>query len=112
MVILPNSKKENKKMDNKKLLELKSNTKILKAMSHPTRLFILEELSKCEKCVCELTEMIGVDISTISKHLYVLKNAGLVENEKRGLTVYYKLKSISVLNLIDFIRKVIKNNTE
>ena len=58
--------------------------KIIKAMAHPSRLFIIEELSKHECCVNELTEMIGADASTVSKHLSVLKNAGLVTDEKRG----------------------------
>ena len=58
--------------------------KIIKAMAHPSRLFIIEELSKHECCVNELTEMIGADTSTVSKHLSVLKNAGLVTDEKRG----------------------------
>ena len=56
--------------------------KIIKAMAHPSRLFIIEELSKHERCVGELTDMIGADASTISKHLSVLKNAGLVADEK------------------------------
>ncbi|NOY13574.1 MAG: winged helix-turn-helix transcriptional regulator, partial [Deltaproteobacteria bacterium] len=55
---------------------LDARAKVLKAMAHPSRLFILEELKKGEKCVCELTEMIGADVSTISKHLSVLKQAG------------------------------------
>ena len=67
--------------------------KILKAMAHPSRLFIIEELAKKEKCVNELTEMIGADISTVSKHLNVLKNAGLVKDEKRGTSIYYTLKN-------------------
>src|SRR4030065_326438 len=55
-----------------------------KAMGHPTRLFIIEELHKAERCVNELTEMIGSDVSTVSKHLSVLKNAGLVYDETHG----------------------------
>ena len=56
--------------------------KIIKALAHPSRLFIIEELSKHERCVGELTDMIGADASTVSKHLSVLKNAGLVTDEK------------------------------
>ena len=46
--------------------------KIIKALAHPTRLFIIDELTKKEKCVCELQEMIGDDFSTVSKHLTIL----------------------------------------
>ena len=48
---------------------LEARAKVLKAMAHPSRLFILEELNKGERCVCDLTEMIGADVSTVSKHL-------------------------------------------
>ncbi|HPM11343.1 MAG TPA: metalloregulator ArsR/SmtB family transcription factor, partial [Paludibacter sp.] len=50
--------------------------KIIKAIAHPSRLLIIEELQRQERCVNELTEMIGADTSTVSKHLSVLKNAG------------------------------------
>jgi ArsR family transcriptional regulator len=66
--------------------------KILKALAHPTRLLIVDELCKNEYCVCELTDMIGADTSTVSKHLSVLKEAGIVGVEKRGTNVYYSLK--------------------
>ena len=57
---------------------------IVKALAHPTRLFLVDELSKGERCVCELTAMVGADISTVSKHLTVLKSVGIVDDDKRG----------------------------
>ena len=63
--------------------QYEARAKIIKAIAHPSRLFIIEELSKQERCVGELTEMICADASTVSKHLSVLKNAGLVSDEKR-----------------------------
>ena len=57
--------------DSKARYEARAN--IMKAMAHPSRLFILDELSKGERCVCELTEMIGADVSTVSKHLSLLR---------------------------------------
>lgn len=84
--------------------------KILKALAHPTRLFIVDVLSKNEKCVCELTEMIGADTSTVSKHLSVLKNAGIVKTEKRAKMVYYKLSYPCVLNFFSCVDNVIKKN--
>ena len=82
--------------------------KIAKAMAHPTRLFIIDELSRQERCVCELTEMIGADTSTVSKHLTVLKNAGIVKDEKRGTMVYYQLRVPCVVNFFGCIEKVIQ----
>ena len=85
---------------------------ILKAMAHPTRLFIIEELSRQERCVCELTEMIGADTSTVSKHLTVLKNAGIVKDEKRGTMVYYQLRCSCVLNFLTCVEEVIQKNVK
>jgi ArsR family transcriptional regulator len=67
-------------------------SKILKALAHPVRLFIVDELSREERCVCDLRDLVELDISTVSKHLSVLRNAGIVEDNKRGLQVFYKLK--------------------
>lgn len=85
---------------------------ILKALAHPTRLFIVDTLNNDEKCVCELTEMVGVDISTISKHLSVLKNAGIVIDDKRGNQVYYSLKCPCIVKLFDCIESVIIQKNE
>ena len=86
--------------------------KITKAMAHPTRLFIIDELSRQERCVCELTEMIGADTSTVSKHLTILKNAGIVRDEKRGTMVYYQLRVPCVMNFFDCIEAVIQANVK
>ncbi len=85
---------------------------ILKAMGHPTRLFILEELHKQERCVNDLTNMIGSDVSTVSKHLSVLKNAGLVLDEKRGTSIFYRLCCSCVVDFIGCIETVLKTKVE
>jgi DNA-binding transcriptional ArsR family regulator len=66
--------------------------RVLKALAHPTRLWITQALVGGERCVCELHEQVGDDLSTISKHLALLKKAGVLESEKRGLNVYYRLR--------------------
>jgi DNA-binding transcriptional ArsR family regulator len=81
---------------------------VIKAMAHPTRLFIVEELSRSERCVCELTEMIGADMSTVSRHLALLKGAGIVEDEKRGAQVFYKLRMPCILNFFQCVESVIR----
>ncbi|MFQ3549056.1 MAG: metalloregulator ArsR/SmtB family transcription factor [Armatimonadota bacterium] len=85
--------------------------KILKALAHPSRLFIIDELSKGERCVCEITDMVGSDISTISKHLSVLKNAGIVQDEKRGSQVWYSLKTPCVINFFGCVEAIISSKT-
>jgi ArsR family transcriptional regulator len=74
---------------------------VIKAMAHPTRLLILNSLKKKETCVCELRDLVGDDISTVSKHLLVLRNAGLVSSRREGNWLYYSLSCPCVL---DFTR--------
>lgn len=81
---------------------------VLKALAHPTRLFLVDEMGKGERCVCELTAMVGADISTVSKHLAVLKHAGIVRDEKRGLQVFYSLRTPCVLNFFSCCEMVMR----
>ena len=97
-------------MDAKTKARLRARADIVKAMAHPTRLFIVETLSKGERCVCELTELIGDDISTVSKHLSVLRGAGIVIDEKRGTQVFYSLRCPCVLNFFSCVESVLKTN--
>jgi len=90
--------------------KFEARAQILKAMAHPTRLFIINALVEEECCVCELTDMVGADISTVSKHLSVLKNAGIVQDDKRGLQVYYSLRCPCILDFLGCIENVIKEN--
>lgn len=79
---------------------------VMKAMSHPTRLYILDLLNEKEHCVCELTDLIKADISTVSKHLSVLRNAGLVSSTKINNQVFYKLRCPCVLDFYNCMVKV------
>jgi ArsR family transcriptional regulator len=97
-------------IDMKAKQKYEARARIIKAMSHPTRLFIVDELAKGERCVCELRDMIGADISTVSKHLSVLKQAGIVEDEKRGLQVWYSLRVPCILNFFGCVEDVLKAN--
>jgi ArsR family transcriptional regulator len=81
-------------------------------MAHPTRLFIVDELSRGERCVCELTEMIGADVSTVSKHLAILREAGIVRDDKRGANVYYRLRVPCVLNFFSCVESVLASTAE
>ena len=100
-------------MDAKTQAKYEARAKIVKAMAHPARLFVVDELSRNgERCVCELTEMVGTDMSTVSRHLAVLKGAGLVEDEKRGQMVYYRLRVKCVLNFFDCIESVMACNAK
>jgi len=97
-------------MHEKKKRQLEARAQIMKALAHPTRLFVVDELSKGERCVCDLTDMIGADISTVSKHLSVLKQAGIVADEKRGVQVWYRLRVPCILNFFGCVEDVLKAN--
>ena len=86
--------------------------KIIKAIAHPTRLFIIEELNKGEQCVNDLTAMIGSDASTVSKHLSILKNAGLVMMEKRGNSIFYSLRVPCIMQFIGCVEDVLSSNAK
>ena len=94
-------------MDPQKKGYLLARARILKALGHPTRLFITEELEKGEMCVCDLTAMIDADVSTVSKHLSVLKQAGIVQDDKRGNQVFYKLRVPCIMNFFDCVESVL-----
>ena len=98
-------------MDGKAQARYETRARVVKALAHPTRMFIVDELSRAgERCVCELTEMIGADISTVSKHLSVLKNAGLIADDKRGNQVYYRLRVPCILEFFRCIESVLECN--
>lgn len=84
--------------------------RILKALAHPSRIFIVDKLSKKPHCVCELTELIGADTSTVSKHLSILKNAGIITDRKQGTMVYYSLEAPCLLRFIGCVEQVIEQN--
>lgn len=99
-------------MDKKTQELYKAKAHILKALGHPTRLWMAEQLSQGERCVCEFVKEIDADFSTVSKHLNILKQAGIVEDEKRGLNVYYKLKVPCILNSMRCVEAVLASQLQ
>jgi len=97
-------------MDAKTQQRYAARARIVKSLAHPTRLFMVDVLSRRERCVQELTEMVGADISTVSRHLAVLKAAGIVEDEKRGSQVFYSLRCPCVTNFFGCVEAVIKTS--
>lgn len=94
-------------LDHKQKAMYEAKANVLKALGHPTRLWMAEQLQDGEKCVCELAEKIEADFSTISKHLSVLKQAGVVEDRKKGKKVYYKLRVPCVLQYLPCVEEVV-----
>lgn len=86
--------------------------RIFKALGHPARLCMVEELAKGARCVCELAQLVDMDMSTVSRHLSVLKAAGILQDSKKGLQVFYMLRIPCVLSLFGCIETVLETNAK
>lgn len=75
--------------------------RVLAALSNPARLKMVVSLSNGETCVCDMTAEVGLDMSNTSRHLVQPRQAGILEDERRGNMVFYKLQATC---LPDFLR--------
>jgi ArsR family transcriptional regulator len=92
-------------MNDRDRVRLEQRAGILKSLAHPSRLLIIEMLEERPRCVSDLTEAVGADITTVSKHLSILKKAGLVRDKKRGTYSDYELVCSCVNHFIDCLEK-------
>lgn len=99
-------------MNEREKMQCAGRAKILKALAHPSRVYIVQKLGEKPYCVCELSEMIGADMSTVSKHLSLLKEAGVVTSEKSKQTVYYRLAAPCVIEFLSCLENVIRRTVE
>ena len=74
---------------------------VFKALGSPARLALVRALSGGERCVCDLVEVAGLGWSATSKHLDVLREAGVVSSDRRGQKIFYRLELACVTDLID-----------
>jgi DNA-binding transcriptional ArsR family regulator len=81
----------------------------LKALGQPTRLQILDLLKNGERCVCEIFPAIDQEQANVSKHLTILKQAGILDSRKEGLRVIYWIKDKEILGLIQGVSVMLKN---
>lgn len=88
------------------LAELRAQAAIHKALGHPARLQMVAALADGEKCVCELTALVGLDMSTISKHLTGLTLAGVLASERRANKVFYRLRTPCVAKMFACLQNV------
>jgi ArsR family transcriptional regulator len=87
----------------KKPADFRRSADVFKALANPNRLLIVDALGSGERCVADLTELVGLDMSTVSSHLAVLRSVGLVSDERRATQVFYSLKNRCVLNIFHCI---------
>lgn len=86
--------------------DIRTHALIFKALGHPARLQIVTLLADGERCVCDLTEQVGLDISTISKHLSILVRAGVLVNERRANKIFHRLRTPCVLKVLSCLNDV------
>jgi ArsR family transcriptional regulator len=86
--------------------------KIIKAMAHPVRLMMIEFLKTGERSFSEIFDLFRLDKSTVSKHLLVLKEAGILSSRKNGADMIYKLEVPCVTDFFGCVTAVIENNVK
>ena len=89
--------------------QFKAQAQVFKALAHPGRLLMVDELSRGERCVCELAALVGSEMPTVSRHLSQLKHAGIVDDERRGAQVFYRLVTPCVMNFFQCVATVRKS---
>ena len=92
---------------NRRAYEMRA--KVIKAVAHPSRLMMVDALAQGEKCVCELQELVGSDMSTVSRHLGLMKDAGIVTDRKRGQQVFNSLRVPCVVDFLGCVERVLKS---
>ena len=85
---------------------------IIKTLAHPVRLALVEVLGRGEKCVCELVEAVDAERTSVSKHLAILKNTGIISDRRKGVSIFYRLEVPCILRFIDCIDAVVESNVK
>ena len=80
----------------------------MKALSHPTRLQIIELLRYGEKCVCEIFPALDLGQTNVSRHLAILKREGLVQSRKDGLKVIYWTADQRIYEILDLCSEIVR----
>jgi DNA-binding transcriptional ArsR family regulator len=88
--------------------ELVARARVLKALASPVRLKIVDELSRGERCICELQPLFSMNKSTLSRHVAELRNVGIVAERREGVKCFLRLQTPCVLNLFDCVMGVIR----
>ena len=97
-------------MKRKPIQHYEARATVAKALAHPSRLLMLDALAQKEMCVCDLTELVGADQSTVSKHLAVLKHAGIVDVRKDGVMTFYRMKIHCLEGFWKCVESVLRQN--
>ena len=91
---------------------LRKRLNICKAVANSTRLQILDQLRDGEKCVCELRPLLELEPSSVSQHLNVLKNAGIVTSRRNGQHVLYQVRNEKIFDIMDSLDSLLMDELE
>lgn len=97
-------------MDRQTKSRYEARAKALKALAHPSRLLIVDLLARGEVCVSDLRDEIGADLSTVSRHLSLLRAAGIIRDSKRGNRVFYSLSVPCVVSFFDCVEDALRES--
>ena len=82
---------------------------VMKALAHPVRLMIVDQLADGERCMCELQPLFKQDKSTLSRHVAILRAAGILQERQEGVRIYLRLATPCILNIFSCITGVLKS---
>ena len=94
-------------MDDGRRMELDRRAEVISALAHASRLIIVEELEAGDRSVGALTDAVGSDMSTVSRHLSVLRSAGIVSSSRDGNRIIYHLQTPCITSFFDCVQRVI-----
>jgi len=92
--------------------QAKIRAEILKALAHPVRVLIVDALTDGDRCVCELNALVDIDQSNISRHLAVLKRAGIVSERRDGMRVFHHLDTPCILKAFECAVEVVNTSAK
>lgn len=87
--------------------EYENEIKITKALTHPTRIAILDILRDGEQCVCHMEAVLGLRQAYISQQLMVLRDAGLIQDRRDGWNIYYRIVHPEIYKVLDAVRQMV-----
>lgn len=82
--------------------------RLMKALSHPARLRIVDQLASGERCLCELQPLFEQDKSTLSRHISALRQVGIVSERREGARIYLRLATPCILQIFDCLNGVLQ----
>jgi DNA-binding transcriptional ArsR family regulator len=81
---------------------------LLKTLTHPARLAILDILREDEACVCHLEAALGLRQAYISQQIAVLREAGLIQDRREGWNVYYRVADRKIFDVVDSVEQILR----